>query len=416
MGAGFQGLRVGDISSYHFQIVLYLAWMSSSVHLSALTLLRSFLNRHKGLLVWRLTGMLIMLILLVVGLIPTLSNDWGIVYWPQMDPGNSGWGIPARCFWGHLYGNGISPDAVLSLVILTWSYAWKVGALFHPHRMWYNKWIRYPIENKFVSLLRWPARRYIRTKRLRWLWLFRLALSPALVVFSIMEFFTSFAASLWLSVLGLVFGTIQVEIPRLQVLPYTRGNENSWDFGQLVPLILLALPLGAVCEHVWTDRRDNDLVFASPQVTRDSDETGPPSDNCPDALLQFVTHRLNKTNMSTEERRTFKSILFNSKLFVGLVWLVQAGLVTTFAIIFYYDAVLIGVSRTHSWGLIILVILLSFGTGLLIPLVLGSFSRLGRADARRTPTQARSDFSPSAVERVSEPASTCTREIAKPNM
>ncbi|KAF2213928.1 hypothetical protein CERZMDRAFT_38059, partial [Cercospora zeae-maydis SCOH1-5] len=40
LGAGFNGLRDGSISVYHFQVVIYLAWMSSSVHLSALTILR----------------------------------------------------------------------------------------------------------------------------------------------------------------------------------------------------------------------------------------------------------------------------------------------------------------------------------------------------------------------------------------
>ena len=34
MTAGFVGLRSGQISVYHYQIVLYLAWLSSSVHLS----------------------------------------------------------------------------------------------------------------------------------------------------------------------------------------------------------------------------------------------------------------------------------------------------------------------------------------------------------------------------------------------
>lgn len=412
MGAGFQGLRVGNISSYHFQIVLYLAWMSSSVHLSALTLLRSFLNRHKGLLGWRLCGMFALLTLLVVGLVPTMSNDWGIIHWPRMLPGRTGWGIPARCFWGHLYGNGISPDAVLSLVILFWSYVWKVGALFHPHRSWYNRWIRFPIENLFIALLRRPARRYLRTQNLWWLWAFRVALSPALAVFAIMEFFTSFAASIWLSALGLVFGTIQVEIPREQVLPYTRDEEDSWDFGQLVPLILLVQPIGAVCEHIWThDQGDDDSLFASPQITRESDDSAPPSGTCTESLLHFVTHQLTKTNMSHSERQIFKSILFNSKLFSGLVWLVQAGLLTTFVFVFYYDATAIGYTRTHSWGRIVHVILLSIGTGLLATLVVGPFSRLGRLEVSRGTMLEEPQSSSPGVEKASELESSSITEI-----
>ncbi|RMY49318.1 hypothetical protein D0865_07561 [Hortaea werneckii] len=112
MTAGFVGLRSGQISVYHYQIVLYLAWLSSSVHLSALTLLRPFLNRHAGVKVWRLVGMGALFIMLVIGLVPTVSYDWGIINF--MDPKDSsigennltGWGVPASCFWGKTYADG----------------------------------------------------------------------------------------------------------------------------------------------------------------------------------------------------------------------------------------------------------------------------------------------------------------------
>jgi hypothetical protein len=100
LGAGFQGLRLGGIDSYHYQTVIYLAWMSSSVHLSALSILAPILKERPALRIWRLTGMLVLLVLLVVALIPTTSNDWGLIMWNGMVHGNSGWGVPAVCFWG----------------------------------------------------------------------------------------------------------------------------------------------------------------------------------------------------------------------------------------------------------------------------------------------------------------------------
>jgi hypothetical protein len=100
LGAGFQGLRLGGIDSYHYQTVIYLAWMSSSVHLSALSILAPVLKERPALRIWRLTGMLVLLVLLVVALIPTTSNDWGLIMWNGMAHGNSGWGVPAVCFWG----------------------------------------------------------------------------------------------------------------------------------------------------------------------------------------------------------------------------------------------------------------------------------------------------------------------------
>ena len=100
LAAGFQGLRLGGIDSYHFQTVIYLAWMSSSVHLSALSILTPILKDRPALRVWRLVGMLVLLVLLVIALIPTVSNDWGLITWKGINPPNSGWGIPAVCFWG----------------------------------------------------------------------------------------------------------------------------------------------------------------------------------------------------------------------------------------------------------------------------------------------------------------------------
>lgn len=97
LGAGFNGLQSHTIQVYHFHIVLYLAWMSSSVHLSALGFLRNFFKSNRPLLLWRMTGMLTLMILLFVGFIPTVSNDWGIqTPWDAVGRDLTGWAVPAR--------------------------------------------------------------------------------------------------------------------------------------------------------------------------------------------------------------------------------------------------------------------------------------------------------------------------------
>ncbi|KAI7269241.1 hypothetical protein KC343_g7339 [Hortaea werneckii] len=196
MTAGFVGLRSGQISVFHYQIVLYLAWLSSSVQLSALTLLRPFLNRHSGVKVWRLTGMVALIIMLIVGLVPTVSYDWGIIN--LMDPENSsigsndltGWGIPASCFWAKTYADGVNNDAPIGYILLVVSYVWKIGDVFGSGRALYNSRIRTPLENAVESLLTVPARRYYRTQRKRYLWCFRLLLVPCLT-------FSSQSSSSW---------------------------------------------------------------------------------------------------------------------------------------------------------------------------------------------------------------------------
>lgn len=102
MAAGFQGLRVGDIDAYHYQTVLYLGWMSSSVHLSAISMIAPILKKRPALKIWRLAGMAVLMVLLAVALVPTTSDEWGVKKRDGLFPENSGWGVPTECFWDKL--------------------------------------------------------------------------------------------------------------------------------------------------------------------------------------------------------------------------------------------------------------------------------------------------------------------------
>lgn len=59
------------LSAYHWKMVISLAWFSSVTHLSVLSFLRTYLSKHPRRRLWRLTLMLVLLILLFVGFIPT---------------------------------------------------------------------------------------------------------------------------------------------------------------------------------------------------------------------------------------------------------------------------------------------------------------------------------------------------------
>lgn len=159
MAAGFVGLRSGETNVYHYQIVLYLAWLASSVPLSALTFLRPFLESHPAVRAWRLAGMVVLFFMLMVGLVPTVSYDWGIIN--ISDPSDAtieindktGWGIPARCFWVRTYGDGVNDDAPIGYVLLVISYVWKVGDMFRPTRKLFSSGIRWPTERGIEHVL-----------------------------------------------------------------------------------------------------------------------------------------------------------------------------------------------------------------------------------------------------------------------
>ena len=70
MISGYTQLRCG-LSVYHWQILVYLAWFSCLTHLACLTFLRNYLYNHPGERIWRLVGMSSLVILLIVGLLPT---------------------------------------------------------------------------------------------------------------------------------------------------------------------------------------------------------------------------------------------------------------------------------------------------------------------------------------------------------
>ena len=74
--SGFTQLDTG-ISAYHWQRLVQLAWFSSITHLCTLTALRSYFRHHIIGYFWRLPGMIILILMLIVALIPTGHYTWG---------------------------------------------------------------------------------------------------------------------------------------------------------------------------------------------------------------------------------------------------------------------------------------------------------------------------------------------------
>jgi hypothetical protein len=71
---GYASLSCG-LSSYHWQVTVYLAWFSASTHLAAMTFLRSFFHRNSEKRTWRVIAMFLFLTMLMIGISPT-GNYW----------------------------------------------------------------------------------------------------------------------------------------------------------------------------------------------------------------------------------------------------------------------------------------------------------------------------------------------------
>lgn len=242
--------QMKSISVYHYQVAIYLAWMSSNVHLITLTVLRGWLQKNKTLRRGRVICMLFLLILLVVALVPTVSKSWA---WLTRSSGfaarhegvpHCAASIPAKCFWGQTYRPAIDPDTMFSFGILGVTYLWKIGLLFESGEHFSRKWLRakpqYFLENAVVQ----AAKNCYGSPTL---W-YRIVLGFYIFFVALADFAESFIASLWVLAISIFWGSIRVLTPRGQVPAKVYTAEKTMGFGQYLPLLLLILPLMAVGE------------------------------------------------------------------------------------------------------------------------------------------------------------------------
>lgn len=230
--------------------------------------------------------------------------------------------------------------------------------------------------------------------RLR-LWLFRLAVAVYIPVTTVLECAASFSASLWVSALALVFGTMQIQIPRKQNLDLTASIEDNYrGFGQLVPLILLVQPAGAVFEHFWKeDQAATPAPANRPQIDTfemqefELNDANDPivSDNLPLCLKEtrgslpsyMADHKPTPISQRTTTRTPILELLYSSRLFAGIVWLNHLSVLGTGIFLFYTDSLIIGNASTSNWLFILAAVGVYGALSFVVTLVVAPFSRLG---------------------------------------
>ena len=194
--------------------------------------------------------MTILFFLLVGALVPTVTQRWvfamqdSIVDNPDISGGR---GIPAYCFWSLRRGDVLNMNAPFSLLLLTISYGWKLCQLNDKSQFAAKKWLRCFPQWVLERIAIWVLERYPRRSLRRFFafYIFALIYVPFIAIF---EFLESFLATLWLLTLGLIWGTMQIFVPRLAVGQGVNTQESFWGFGQILPLLLLLQPLVAIIE------------------------------------------------------------------------------------------------------------------------------------------------------------------------
>ncbi|KAK8079490.1 hypothetical protein PG997_007308 [Apiospora hydei] len=148
-----------DLSYYHWRFVVSLAWLSSTVHLMSLSVLRERLWRRPVSCTVRLFAIGLVFTLLLAALVPTPSRinplpyteregyvSWGQDSRPrlqqeQQDTIKSA--IPMRCLWNvkHSdFGSGEDLNALISSLIMTGAFAWKLCQFFGGNRNVVRLW------------------------------------------------------------------------------------------------------------------------------------------------------------------------------------------------------------------------------------------------------------------------------------
>ncbi|KAK1828757.1 hypothetical protein QBC39DRAFT_415632 [Podospora conica] len=275
------------ISAYHWQVIVYLAWLSNTTHIACLSACRAYLFRHQLQRNIRLFFMFLLWVGLLGAMIPTAYFNWRPVEPSAAQPWSS-----ARCFYDQavakaLYnetfcvlnrwtGDEIPTDgtvpgstcwtyslgqssafssAILSGLVLGLGSMFSVARLTRSTSEFGKVHVRRRVsgwtKRLLVAAMDKNAREGVESKR------WRLArevfiILPLTTVYLtgklIADLLTSeIVGIVWLAV-SAVWGTVQLQ--------YTRNSvdvqEGEWGFGQLLSVFLLLGPVISAVEVVYT--------------------------------------------------------------------------------------------------------------------------------------------------------------------
>ena len=267
LAAGFA--KRCTINVYHWQVVVYLAWMSSGTHLITLSVLRTYLREKHILRAVRVAGMLVLFVMLCIAIVPTGSqNYYNIINGNLYDDYSNvnadflvecfACGVPSACFWRPKYWNGWRWDAGFSLLLLVSSYTARAAALFESSEAFFtrnirDRWLR-KVEKALDRKVQQIRGRGVHQQKASWAQIlsYRTYLATYAVTLASFDLYSSFLVPLLWALLNLVWGSLQLLDPRTALASQGQiAEENTFGFGQIIPLMLLALPLVAAFDAYY---------------------------------------------------------------------------------------------------------------------------------------------------------------------
>lgn len=251
-----------QLSLFEFNIVVSLGWFSVTTHLATLILLREYFLHNRIVRNLRIIAMLASIGLLAYGLVITgfmfernLDSTTCFAYalsdasWLGFDTYSSLTTIPTIIYLISAFGGAVLSSSTVDEVLGRYS-SWFSVALLAPLVRVKHPEIRPNLKER-VAIVREAADQYFeesnkdliaKRKRLPLLgWYDRY-----LVVMS--YYFKSFFSSVANRFFDLSYGISQFATARWVQAPNLDKSDNRMDFGQIVPLFLLAIPMLAAAE------------------------------------------------------------------------------------------------------------------------------------------------------------------------
>ncbi|KAI4275547.1 MAG: hypothetical protein LQ337_003152 [Flavoplaca oasis] len=220
-----------EISTYHFSIVVDLAWFSNT-HMTSLSILRCYLTERPTLRNWRVTIMMLMGIMMLVALAMVSTHGW-----------ETNISCPAQCLFDEEKRDlSLTYPYFVAIIAHYGTSIWRV----YDTRRFDRFFLHYPRDrlqkivrrtkrtnNNASSISQHPAGAALSTFN----WGLALGIRCYLAIAAILG---SLTISLYYDILWFTLGFMGLLENRQIPAANMDGNENELSFGQIVPVLLLA--------------------------------------------------------------------------------------------------------------------------------------------------------------------------------
>ncbi|CAP95695.1 Pc21g07980 [Penicillium rubens Wisconsin 54-1255] len=254
--SGYTQLPQG-LSSFHWMVIVDLAWFSSLTHLACLTLLRNHLYNHSMQRIWRLLCMAVLVILLTVALSFTGGYDWTSSHRSNYIYKGTAFNVirPAMCHPSSSTRSSVTYYAmVFSILLVVFGFVARIIRL--------HKAISVGVWGKSRAKLSIQARRLLSIA-FAWSCLGSSHKSLKRTLFYRPLLTTLFVAHLFLDGWSSMFVEDVHEgstVLRFTMLQESDEREAGWGFGQVMAVVLLLAPLITIVKYFTHDDEQPGIV------------------------------------------------------------------------------------------------------------------------------------------------------------